>query len=112
MRYDRWRYACNAYGKLEYRLRRPRRRAIPDTDQRLRLRAWFKQIVAFSRHFRTVTFDIRGKRDLRNSVAELTAEVVALQDHLGIRKTHALGTSLGGFVAQELVLERPDLVDR
>ena len=73
---------------------------------------WFKQIPAFTRHFETITFDIRGERDLRNGVADLTAEVVALLDHLGVGKTHVLGTSLGGFVAQELALARPDLVDR
>src|SRR5918993_1713815 len=74
--------------------------------------AWFKQIPAFSRHFSTITFDVRGERGLPNGVADLSAEVVTLLNHLGIRKTHVLGTSLGGFVAQELALERPDLVDR
>jgi 3-oxoadipate enol-lactonase len=39
-------------------------------------------------------------------------DVVALLDHLRIRKAHVLGTSLGGFVAQELAIKRPDLVDR
>jgi 3-oxoadipate enol-lactonase len=39
-------------------------------------------------------------------------EVVSLLDHLGVKKAHVLGTSLGGFVAQELALVRPDLVDR
>jgi 3-oxoadipate enol-lactonase len=73
---------------------------------------WFKQIPAFSRHFQTITFDIRGERGLRNGVADLMGEVVALLDHLGVGKTHVLGTSLGGFVAQELALARPDLVDR
>jgi 3-oxoadipate enol-lactonase len=73
---------------------------------------WFKQIPAFTRHFETITFDIRGERGLRNGVAGLTGEVVALLDHLGVGKTHVLGTSLGGFVAQELALSRPDLVDR
>lgn len=73
---------------------------------------WFKQIPAFTRHFETITFDIRGERDLRNGVADLTGEVVALLDHLGVGKPHVLGTSLGGFVAQELALSRPDLVDR
>ena len=61
--------------------------------------AWFKQIPAFSRHFRTITFDVRGERDLRNGVADLTADVVALLEHLRVRRTHVLGTSLGGFVA-------------
>ena len=73
---------------------------------------WFKQIPALSRHFRTITFDVRGERALRNGVGDLTADVVALLNHLEIGKIHVLGTPLGGFVAQELALQRPDLVDR
>ena len=73
---------------------------------------WFKQVPAFSRHFRTITFDVRGERGLRNGVPDLADEVVSLLDHLGVRKTHVLGASLGGFVAQELALARPDLVGR
>ena len=73
---------------------------------------FFKQIPALSRHFRTITFDVRGERDLSDGVADLVADVVALLDHLRVRKAHVLGTSLGGFVAQELALKRPDLVDR
>lgn len=74
--------------------------------------SWFRQVPAFSRHFETITFDVRGERDLKGGVSDLTGEVVALLDHLGVRKAHVLGTSLGGFVAQELALARPDLVDR
>ena len=74
--------------------------------------SWFKQIPALSRHFRTITFDVRGERDLEGGVSDLVADVVALLDHLRVRKAHVLGTSLGGFVAQDLALERPDLVDR
>jgi 3-oxoadipate enol-lactonase len=73
---------------------------------------FFKQIPAFSRHFSTITFDVRGERDLTDGVSDLVADVVALLEHLNVRKTHVLGTSLGGFVAQELALRRPDLVDR
>jgi 3-oxoadipate enol-lactonase len=72
---------------------------------------FFKQIPALSRHFSTITFDARGERDL-DGVSDLVADVVGLLDHLRVGKTHVLGTSLGGFVAQELALERPDLVDR
>ena len=73
---------------------------------------WFKQVPAFSRHFRTITFDVRGERRLDNGVGDLAGEVVSLLDHLGVKRAHVLGTSLGGFVAQELALIRPDLVDR
>ena len=73
---------------------------------------WFKQVPAFSRHFRTITFDVRGERRLENGVGDLADEVVSLLDHLGVKKAHVLGSSLGGFVAQELALVRPDLVDR
>jgi 3-oxoadipate enol-lactonase len=58
------------------------------------------------------TFDARGERDLKGSVADLAADVVALLEHLRVRKAHVLGTSLGGFVAQKLALVRPDLVDQ
>ena len=74
--------------------------------------AFFKQISALSRHFRTITFDVRGERDLKGGVEDLMADVVALLDHLNVRKTHVLGTSLGGFVAQDLTIQRPDLVER
>ena len=73
---------------------------------------FFKQVPTFSRHFRTITFDVRGEQDLDSGVADLTANVVALLEHLDVRRAHVLGTSLGGFVAQELALVRPDLVDR
>jgi 3-oxoadipate enol-lactonase len=73
---------------------------------------WFKQVPALSRHFRTITFDVRGERDITGGVDDLVSEVVALLNHLGVKKTHVLGASLGGFVAQELALKRPDLVDR
>src|SRR5215217_4647552 len=73
---------------------------------------WFKQVPAFSRHFRTITFDTRGERRLENGVSDLVRDVVSLLDHLGVKKAHVLGASLGGFVGQELALLRPDLVDR
>src|ERR671914_1764712 len=74
--------------------------------------SWFKQVPALSNHFRTIAFDVRGEQSLSHGVADLSAEVVTLLDHLGIEKAHVLGTSLGGFVSQELALERPDLVDK
>lgn len=46
------------------------------------------------------------------SVTNLAAHAAALLEHLEIERAHVAGTSLGGFVAQELALQRPELVDR
>lgn len=78
--------------------------------------SWFKQIPALSERYRTISFDLRsvGRLDEAGaySVANLAAHAAALLDHLGVERAHVIGTSLGGFVAQELALRRPDLVDR
>src|SRR5215217_6070405 len=70
---------------------------------------WFKQVPAFSRHFRTITFDIRGERRLENGVDDLVREVVSLLDHLGVKKAHVFGASLGGFVGQSWRCSGPTL---
>lgn len=73
---------------------------------------WFKQLPVLSQNFRTITFDIRGEPNLTHGVADLAAEVEELLNHLDVENAHVLGTSLGGFVAQELALNRPYLVNR
>ncbi len=79
--------------------------------------SWFKQVPALSGQFRTISFDLRnvGHLDAESgaySVTNLAAHAAALLEHLEIGRAHVVGTSLGGFVAQELALRRPDLVDR
>ncbi|MFL6033322.1 MAG: alpha/beta fold hydrolase [Rubrobacteraceae bacterium] len=73
---------------------------------------FFKQVPALSQRFATVTFDARGGRDPEGVIEGLASDVVGLLEHLGVRRAHVLGTSLGGFVAQKLALGRPDLVGR
>jgi pimeloyl-ACP methyl ester carboxylesterase len=72
---------------------------------------WFKQVPALSRRFRVLTFDLRSPRDPEHGIAELARDAAALLERSGVGRAHVLGTSLGGFVAQQLALERPDLVD-
>jgi 3-oxoadipate enol-lactonase len=73
---------------------------------------FFKQVPILSRQFATITFDARAERDPEDLIVALAGDVVDLLDHLGVNRAHVLGTSLGGFVAQELALSRPDLVAR
>jgi pimeloyl-ACP methyl ester carboxylesterase len=73
---------------------------------------FFKQVPAFSSRFATITFDAREGRDPEGVVAGLASDAADLLSHLGVGRAHVLGTSLGGFVAQELALARPELVGR
>jgi pimeloyl-ACP methyl ester carboxylesterase len=78
---------------------------------------WFRQVPELSRHFRTIVMDNRGvgkseKPDEEYSVRLLASDVAELLQSLRIPKTHVVGVSLGGYIAQELALNDPGLVDR
>jgi pimeloyl-ACP methyl ester carboxylesterase len=47
-----------------------------------------------------------------DTVSGMARHVIALLNALGLKKVDLLGFSLGGFVAQQVVLERPDSIRR
>ena len=76
---------------------------------------WMLQIPALSKHFKVVAFDNRdvGRSSLAKgsySIADMAEDTAGLMDALGIKKAHILGGSMGGAIAQELVLRHPDKV--
>lgn len=78
---------------------------------------WYKQVPAFSRHFRTITFDNRGigaseLGEAPFTIRTLAEDAAALLRALGIERAHVLGASMGGFIAQELALAYPEIVAR
>lgn len=78
---------------------------------------WRKQVPELSQHFRVITFDNRGAGQTDKpagpySTAQMAADTAGLLDALGITGACVVGHSLGGFIAEELILARPDLVSR
>lgn len=72
---------------------------------------------ALARHHRLVVFDSQGigrstMSDGKLTVARLTTDTARLITALKLKRPDVLGWSLGGMVAQQLALERPDLVRR
>jgi len=77
--------------------------------------SWYEQVPFFKNHFRTVTFDNRGAGRSSMpagpySIKQLAKDALCLLDHLAIDKTFLLGLSMGGMIAQELVLLAPDRI--
>lgn len=78
---------------------------------------WLANIVELSRTFHVVALDLPGfgHSDLPGdgiSIPGYAQTVTRLMDHLGVGKAHLLGHSMGGMVATELAIQRPERVDR
>jgi pimeloyl-ACP methyl ester carboxylesterase len=48
--------------------------------------------------------------EVPTSIEEMAQHAAAFTDALGIKKLDALGFSMGGFIAQQFAIDRPDLV--
>jgi pimeloyl-ACP methyl ester carboxylesterase len=78
---------------------------------------WHWQVSELARSFKVLTFDPRGIASSDNATAPLTieslaADTAALLDALEIDHAHLLGTSFGGFIAQEFALAFPERVGK
>lgn len=77
--------------------------------------AWDLQVAHFSARYRCITFDHRGAGDSDRptganaySTAAIARDVIALMDTLGVNRAHAVGTSTGGCVLQNLAIDHPE----
>ena len=77
-------------------------------------RFWASQIPAVIGSHSFITFDNRGTGrstgEPPTSMEEMAADAIALLDHLGIERTVVFGMSMGGAVAQRIVLDHPERV--
>ncbi|MEV8150952.1 alpha/beta hydrolase [Arthrobacter sp. NPDC080073] len=79
--------------------------------------AWYPSFLDLLRQsgFLLVTFDNRdaglsSKLDDAYSLVDMSLDVLALLDQLGIERAHLIGQSMGGMIAQELAISHPDRV--
>lgn len=77
--------------------------------------AWLFQVPEFSKHYRTIIFDNRGvgrssKPPGPYSIHQMADDTAGLLQHLAIARTHVVGVSMGGMIAQELTLRHPKRV--
>jgi len=76
-----------------------------------------RMIQELSKNFKIVMFDNRGAGRTDMSNREYTIKLFAddtagLMDALGISRAHVFGVSMGGVIAQELVLNYPEKVEK
>lgn len=77
---------------------------------------WWSTLRALGRDHRCVAVDLPGHGrspiGRSDSIVALADSVAAMCDDLGLREITLMGHSMGGSVAAELALRRPDLVRR
>lgn len=78
---------------------------------------WRKMIPGLAERRQVIAFDNRGagqtdKPDGPYNVQMMAEDTAGLMDALGIQSAAVMGHSMGGFIAQQLALGRPDLVDK
>ena len=78
-------------------------------------RYWTPQVPVFSKHFRVITYDLRGAGDSDRiqrefSVDQMAEELVGLMDVLKIEHAHIVGMSTGGAIGQTIAIEHPERV--
>jgi pimeloyl-ACP methyl ester carboxylesterase len=77
--------------------------------------AWWRTVPVLARRLQVITFDHRGVGRSRAFSPVYTTEAMAddavsVLDAAGIDRAHVYGISLGGMVAQQLALRRPERV--
>ena len=76
---------------------------------------WFRQLPEFSKTYKCIVVDNRGvgkssKPDYPYEMSMFAKDAIGILDHLNIQKSHILGISMGGFIAQEIALSFPNKV--
>ncbi len=82
-----------------------------------RLDNWADVVARLESRFQVLCYDLRGNGDSTclpgpYSLELYSADLLALLDHVGFRRCHLAGHSLGGMIAQRFAIDHGDRVDR
>jgi 3-oxoadipate enol-lactonase len=78
---------------------------------------WYKQLPVLGQRFRAIALDYRDVGDSDPAggpyaIGDVADDVAALAQELRIERASLIGISMGGFIALQLALRQPELVDR
>jgi len=78
---------------------------------------WQPQIAELSKHFRVLRYDTRGhgKSSVTEgpyTIAQLGGDVIALIDHLGLKRVNFCGLSMGGITGMWLGVNHADRIEK
>ena len=78
---------------------------------------WGFQVPELSNHFQVIVPDNRdaGKSSRCSApytTRDMAGDIIGLMDHLGLERTHLLGASMGGMIAQHVALMAPSRIGK
>jgi 3-oxoadipate enol-lactonase len=81
------------------------------------LEMWHRTLPSLVDRYRVILFDNRGMGRSSvprgpYSIPKMARDAAAVMQAAGLRSAHVVGASMGGMIAQELALIRPDLVGK
>ena len=77
---------------------------------------WAPNVEVYKQYFKCITIDNRGagrssKPELESyTTKDMSEDIIGIMDSLGIKKAFINGVSMGGAIAQHVVLDHPDRV--
>lgn len=77
--------------------------------------SWTTSVALLKQRYECITFDNRGigqssRPQTGYTMSDLTRDTLNLLDKLSISRVHIVGMSMGGLIAQNIAVEKPELV--
>ena len=78
---------------------------------------WNNTKPSLEKKFTVITHDHRGcgkssRSKIKYSIEQMSHDVLAIMDHLSIKKTHFVGHSTGGAIGQFIAINYPDKINK